>query len=199
MNGCFVKHFRKAWGKIWFDFRLNKIALHLRDQHVFMSHSLEILNVCSTLTVKEIFWKTQILFKKLEYRFLVQSTKIESYIWKLRLNATFPYKTALSEANIKTNRVGSNGSITKNEVLPETTLFFQKFCFSLRNSYKELIWCTYDLNVHIHTFEKRWSFVWVCFFPVNILKTHRVFINRNSVFADLTRWKENTYQWKYDI
>ena len=33
-------------------------------------------------------------FKKLEYRFLVESTKIE--------NASFPYKTAISEANAKT-------------------------------------------------------------------------------------------------
>ena len=41
----------------------------------------------------------QTLFKKLEYRFLVESTKID--------NITFPYKTALSEANVKTNRIGS--------------------------------------------------------------------------------------------
>ena len=34
--------------------------------------------------------------KKLEHCFLVGSTKIE--------NASFPYKTALSEGNIKTNR-----------------------------------------------------------------------------------------------
>ena len=36
-------------------------------------------------------------FKKLEY-FLVESTKIE--------NSKFPYKTALTEANVKTNRIG---------------------------------------------------------------------------------------------
>ena len=41
----------------------------------------------------------QTLFKKLEYRFLVESTKID--------NITFPYKTALSEASGKTNRMGS--------------------------------------------------------------------------------------------
>ena len=40
----------------------------------------------------------QTLFKKLEYRFLVESTKID--------NITFPYKTALSEASVKTNRMG---------------------------------------------------------------------------------------------
>ena len=35
--------------------------------------------------------------KKLEYRFFVESTKID--------NITFPYKTALSEVIVKTNRV----------------------------------------------------------------------------------------------
>ena len=32
-----------------------------------------------------------------------------------------------------------NGPITKKEVFPVTTLFFRKFCVSLRTSYKELI------------------------------------------------------------
>ena len=35
-----------------------------------------------------------------------------------------------------------NRPIIENQVLPETTLFFWRFCFSLRTSYKELIWCT---------------------------------------------------------
>ena len=37
----------------------------------------------------------------------------------------YPYKTALSEANIKTNEWGlQNRPITKNTVLPVATLFF---------------------------------------------------------------------------
>ena len=32
-----------------------------------------------------------------------------------------------------------NGLVTKKGVLPVTTLFFRKLCFSLRTSYKELI------------------------------------------------------------
>ena len=36
-------------------------------------------------------------FKKLEDRFLVETSKIE--------NTLFPFKTALSEANVKTNRM----------------------------------------------------------------------------------------------
>ena len=38
-------------------------------------------------------------FKTLEYHFSVKSTKIE--------NAMFPYKTVLSEGNVKKNKVGS--------------------------------------------------------------------------------------------
>ena len=56
----------------------------------------------------------------MEYHFLVESTKIES--------ASFPYKTAVSEANVKTNRmVTTKGFIKKNRVLPVITLFFWKF------------------------------------------------------------------------
>ena len=63
-----------------------------------------------------------------------------------------------------------NGPTTKNGVLPVTTIFFWKFCFSLRTSYKELICCTNNPNTHICNFCKRWSFIWRCFFPVSILK-----------------------------
>ena len=73
-----------------------KIALRLRDRHVFMWRSLEIFYISN---FEQIFWKTQTLFKKLEHRFLVESAKIE--------NATISYKTLLSEANVKTNRMGS--------------------------------------------------------------------------------------------
>ena len=60
-----------------------------------MWQKLKVLNVFNILTLKKIFGKTKTFFKKLEYRFLVESKKIE--------NASFPYKTALSEANVKTN------------------------------------------------------------------------------------------------
>ena len=39
----------------------------------------------------------EIFFKKLECRFLAESTKIE--------NGTFPYKTVMSEASVKTIRI----------------------------------------------------------------------------------------------
>ena len=41
------------------------------------------------------FWKTKTIFKKLEYRFLVETTKIE--------NTSSPFKIALLEANVNRN------------------------------------------------------------------------------------------------
>ena len=45
------------------------------------------------------------------------------------------------------------------EFLSVTTLLFIKFCFSLRNSYKELILSTNDPNAHIPTFCKHWIYI----------------------------------------
>ena len=50
-------------------------------------------------TLKQISWETKTFLKKLEGRFLVEGTKIE--------NALFPYKTVMSEVNVKTNRMVS--------------------------------------------------------------------------------------------
>ena len=76
-----------------------KIALYLRDWYVFTWQSVGILNVFNTLTLKHIFWKTKTSFRKLEYHISVGRTKIRK--------ASFPYKTALSEADVKTNRMVS--------------------------------------------------------------------------------------------
>ena len=97
------------------------------------------------LTLKQIFWKTETLFKKLKYRFLVQSTKIE--------NVTC--KNALSEANVKPNTIGS----TK-------WSYHKDFFFILRTWYTDLIWCTNQPNVHIHTFRKHGSFILGYFFKL---------------------------------
>ena len=45
-----------------------------------------------------------------------------------------------------------NGPVTKDGVLPVTTVFFWKFCFSLRTSYKDLIWCNNDPNTQTHSY-----------------------------------------------
>ena len=64
---------------------------------LFMRQSVETLNVFNTLTLKQIFWKTETFFKKLKYSFLVESTKIE--------NTSLPYKSVMLEAKVKTNRM----------------------------------------------------------------------------------------------
>ena len=69
----------------------------MRDRHVFMRQSVKVLSVLNTLTFKQVFWKTKTIFKTLESRFSVESAKIEK--------ASFPYKTAITEANVKTNRM----------------------------------------------------------------------------------------------
>ena len=68
----------------------------------------------------------QTLFKKLEYRFLVESTKID--------NITFPYKTALSEANVKTNRMGSTKlTYHKEQSFTSNHFLFSIILFQFRN------------------------------------------------------------------
>ena len=65
--------------------------------------------------------------KKLDYRLLVEATKIQ--------NTSFPFKTALSEANVKTNRMATtNGPIAKSGVLPVTTYFFWEIWSSFKTS-----------------------------------------------------------------
>ena len=106
-----------------------KIALPLRDRHVFMWQSVKVSNVFNTLTLKQIFWKTKTFFKKLEYRFLVESTKIE--------NASFPYKTAISEANVKTNRMVTTKWVYHRERSVTSNYFiFLKVLFQFKN----LLW-----------------------------------------------------------
>ena len=84
-----------------------KIALLLKDRHVFVWHLVQILNVLNTVILKWIFWKTKTFIKKLEYRFLVESNKIE--------NASFPYKTAISKANVKANEMATTKWVYQKE------------------------------------------------------------------------------------
>ena len=104
-----------------------------------------------------------LFFKKLENSCVVENT-IESI--------TYPYKTTLSEANVKTSRMGSTKWTHHKECSFASVYFLDFFFFSIRTCYKELIWSTKYPNVHIHTFRKCWSFIWGCFFPMSILKTY---------------------------
>ena len=121
------------------------------------------MNVFNILTLKHILWKTKTFFIKTGVPLFSRKRSSSE-------NASFPYKTAMSEANVQTNRIVST-KWTFYGFFPGGTLFFWKFCFSLRTFYKELIWCTNDPNVHICTFCKSCSFIWRCFFPVSVLKS----------------------------
>ena len=68
----------------------------------------------------------------MEYCFLLESTKIK--------NALFPYKTAISEANVKTNRmVSTRWTYHKEQGFASNYLIFFKILLQFKNSYKELI------------------------------------------------------------
>ena len=88
---------------------------------------------------------------------------------------------AISEANNKTNRmVSTKWTYHKERSFGSNySIFFWKFCFSLRTSFKEFIWYFKDPNSRIPTFCKHWSFIWRCFFPASILK---VTVFRNKGF-----------------
>ena len=105
------------------------------------------------------------IIKKLEYRFLVESTKIN--------NITFPYKTALSEANVKTNRMGSTKlTYHKERSFASNHFPFSKILFQFRKLvYRvDLMYqppkCPHSYFLKALAFYfKRWRF-----FPVSIFK-----------------------------
>ena len=83
----------------------------------------------NTLIMKQIFWKTKNFFKKLKYRFSVENTKIE--------NASFLFKTAISEANVKTNKMVNTKWTYQNELSFASNYFiFLKILFQLKNLLK---------------------------------------------------------------
>ena len=92
------------------------MALHLRDWHDFMWQYFNFKNK----------FPEKCELKKLEYHFLVESTKI--------VNITFPYKTASSEANVKTNRMGSRKlAYYKERSFASNHFPFPKILFQFRN------------------------------------------------------------------
>ena len=139
-----------------------KIALRLRYRHIFMP------KVFNTLR----FWRFSILrllnkfsekwkdFSK--NRFLVESTTME--------NATFSYKTALPEVNVKTNIMRSTKwTYLKWRSFGTNYFLLLKICFNIRTCYEELIWCSNYPNIHIHAFCKSWSSFRGISFSVSIL------------------------------
>ena len=108
-----------------------KIALRLRNRHIFMWQSVEILNVFNILTLKQIFWKTKTYFKKLENQFLIENTKIE--------NALFPYKTTMSEANVNTNKmVSTKWTYHIERSLASNYFIFLEILFQFKNQLRRV-------------------------------------------------------------
>ena len=64
---------------------LFKISFRLKIWHVFMWQLLEILDVFNTFFLKQIFWR-KTLFRKSEYRFLVESTTLKVQDWKRNIS-----------------------------------------------------------------------------------------------------------------
>ena len=72
------------------------------------------------------FLKNKNLFQKIDYCFLVESTKIE--------NVSFTYKTAISEVNVKTNKmVGIKWTYHKERNFARNYFIFLKTLFQSKN------------------------------------------------------------------
>ena len=91
-----------------------------------MWQSVKNLNVFNTLTLEQIFWEAKNFPWKLEYCFLVESTKIEK--------ASLPYKSAISEAKVKTNRKATTRQTSHKERSFAINYFiFSKILFQFKN------------------------------------------------------------------
>ena len=136
-----------------------KTAFLLSDRHIFVRQSKEIWSDFIKLTVKQVFWKTEI-----------ESTTME--------NATFPYKTSLSKANVMTNRMGSiEQNYHKERGFATNCFIFLNINFDMRTSYKQLIWFTNYPNTHINFFHKQeWTnfFLGAQFFEREMLIAHPI-------------------------
>ena len=140
--------------------------------------SVKIFNVFNTLTLIQIFCKTKTFFKKLEHRFIVETLRLKTNHFYLKLLCQKPMLRQI-EWRIQ------NWPITKSGVLPVTALFFWKIFFSFRTSWKELIWRTNDPNVHIRNFCKCRSLILRCFFPASILKWIKGLVSENPLAVNV--------------
>ena len=82
---------------------------------------MKILNVLNSLFWNRFSGERKTFLKKLEYLFLVESTKIE--------NSSFAYETAISEANVKINKMVTTKSTYRKErsFASNYFVFFENF------------------------------------------------------------------------
>ena len=150
-----------------------KIALRLRDWHVCMWQSVKVLTVFDILNLIQNFSRTKFFLKKLEHRFLVETSKTE--------NTSFSFKTAMSEANLKTNKMAiikltyhKDGSFATNY------LIFLENLFQFQNLFKTVNLMYHRWKCPIRIFHKRWTLILRGFFLVSIV---------NSSFIVTLAWK----------
>ena len=87
-------------------------------------------NVFNTLTLKHSFLGNENLFQKTGVPFLVETTEIE--------NTSFPFKTALSETNVKANRMATKKwTYHKEWIFSSNYFIFLDFFFSVLEPLKK--------------------------------------------------------------
>ena len=80
--------------------------------------------------------------------------QVPLYILLSHTKSTDVWKMWFIKKTVKMNGYSLQQDLLRNLV---TNLFFWKFCFSLRTSYKELFCCTNNPNAHVCTFGKRFD------------------------------------------
>ena len=117
------------------DFKYSPPFERLSCFYVTITGNFKVFN---TLTSEPIYSKRKTFLKKLECRFLFESTRIE--------NLTFSYKTALSEVNVKTNRMASTRwPYHKEQSLASNYFSFSKILFPFKGIVKRAEPCKYDI------------------------------------------------------
>ena len=79
-KSCFIQFSKRMAGWLLLTFLIclhNQLRSIIHSIITFYVQSVKILNIFNSLTLKQIFWKRKTFFKKLEYCFLVESTKNE--------------------------------------------------------------------------------------------------------------------------
>ena len=80
-KSCFIQFSKRMAGWLLLTFLIclhNQLSSIIHSIITFYVQSVKILNIFNSLTLKQIFWKRKTFFKKLEYCFLVESTKNET-------------------------------------------------------------------------------------------------------------------------
>ena len=152
---------------------ISKIVFYLKDGMFWHDNHWKLWTI-SILSLWNKFSEKQKSFPQTRASFfLVESTKIESTTFTQKLPCQKPQLRQIEWGVVQSGR-------PKKMEFCQWLLFFWKFCFRARISYKELIWCNNYPNINIHTFCKHCSFIWGCFVHVSVFAT--------NVFPFASKW-----------